>query len=270
MVVELQLLWMALALYALAGTTAVGGVVLAKRPEHAILALIVLGLIVHAGSLGLRWERVGHGPFITMFEVLSSNVWSLLVIFALAYWRVSAARPAAAVVLPILLLMMAWLLVTSPAAGHLPPTYHTVLLYIHVLFGKIFLGSVLVAVGIAGLILLRRVGIINARNVLMPDDAKFENLAFRFMIVGFLFETLMLVAGAIWAQDAWGRFWAWDPLETWAFTTWLTLAFFIHLRVTYKLRPYHSAALIMVVFVLAFLTFFGVPFVSSAPHKGAV
>ena len=165
---------------------------------------------------------------------------------------------------------MVWLLVTSPAAGHFPPTYRTAWLYVHVLVGKIFLGSVLVAVGIAGLILLRRVGIIGEQRLHLPDDAKLENLAFRFMLLGFVFESLMLVAGAIWAQDAWGRFWAWDPLETWAFATWLTLAFFIHLRVTVRLRPHHSAALIMVVFALAFLTFFGVPFVSTAPHKGAV
>ncbi len=270
MATELQLLWLALTLYTVAGSTAIGATVLAKRPERTILALALLGLTVHALSLGLRWERVGHGPFITMFEILSSNVWSLLLIFAFAYWRVPAVRPAAAVVMPALFVMMAWLLVTSPAAGHYPPTYRTIWLYIHVLFGKIFLGSVLVAVGISGLILLRRAGVRFARLPHLPDSVRLENLAFRFMILGFVFETLMLIAGAIWAQDAWGRYWAWDPLETWAFTTWLALAFFIHLRVTFKLRPHYSAALILVVFMLAFFTFFGVPFVSTAPHKGAV
>ncbi len=269
MTAELKLLWLALMLYTLAGSTAVGAAVLAKRSERVILAMILIGLTTHALSLGLRWERLGHGPFITLFEILSSNVWSLLLIFTVAYWRVPAARPAAVVVMPILFVMMAWLLVTSPGEGHYPPTYRTVWLYIHVLFGKVFLGAVLIGVGIAGLILLRHAGI-NSGRMRLPDDARLENLAFRFMMLGFVFETLMLLAGAIWAQDAWGRYWAWDPLETWAFTTWLTLAFFIHLRVTVKLGPRYSAALIMVVFVLAFLTFFGVPFVSTAPHKGAV
>jgi ABC-type transport system involved in cytochrome c biogenesis permease subunit len=270
MTLELQLLWAALTLYTLAGSTAIGGVVLAKRPEQLILVMILLGLIAHAGSLGLRWERIGHGPFITMFEILSSNVWSLLLIYGLAYWRVPAVRPAAVVVMPVLFIMMAWLLASSPVAGHFPPTYRTVWLYVHLLFGKVFLGTVLVAVGVAGLILLRHAGLGEVRLAQLPDNVRLENLAFRFIVVGFMFETLMLVAGAIWAQDAWGRFWAWDPLETWAFATWLTLAFFIHLRVTVRLRPQHSAALIMAVFTLAFLTFFGVPFVSTAPHKGAV
>jgi len=270
MTAEMQLLWLALMLYTLAGSTAIGTVVLAKRPEQVILVFIVIGLTAHAVSLGLRWERIGHGPFITLFEILSSNVWSLLAIYALAYWRVPAVRPAAVIVMPVLFIMMAWLLVSSPAAGHLPPTYRTVWLYVHLLFGKVFLGTVLIAVGVAGLILLRHAGLGAASLARLPDNVRLENLAFRFMMVGFIFETLMLLAGAVWAQDAWGRFWAWDPLETWAFATWLALAFFIHLRATVRLSPHHGAALIMAVFVLAFLTFFGVPFVSTAPHKGAV
>lgn len=270
MATELQLLWLALTLYTLAGSSAIGGAVLAKRCEHLIVALIVSGLAAHTFSLGFRWTRVGHGPFITMYEILSSNVWSLLLIFTVAYWRVRALRPAAVVVMPVVFVMMAWLLAVSPTEGHLPPTYRTVWLYFHVLFGKIFLGAVLIAVGIAGLILLRRAGIGMAHYRSLPDNVRLEDLAFRFMMLGFIFETLMLLAGAVWAQDAWGRFWAWDPLETWAFATWLTLAFFIHCRVTTKLTPCASAALIMTVFVLAFLTFFGVPFVSTAPHQGAV
>ena len=270
MTTELLLLWSALALYALAGSTAVGATLVARRMERAVLALLVIGLAVHAAAIGLRWERLGHGPFITLFEILSSNVWSLLLIFLLACWRVPAVRPAAMVVMPILLLMIAWLLATSPADGHLPPTYRTIWLYIHVLFGKVFLGSVLVAVGIAGLILLRHWAVFAQRLARLPDSARLENLAFRFMMLGFAFETLMLIVGAVWAQDAWGRYWAWDPLETWAFLTWLTLAFFVHARTTFKLQPRHSALLIIGVFVLAFLTFFGVPFVSTAAHKGAV
>ena len=267
---ELQLLWTALLLYTLAGGSAIGAALLTKQCERVILALTVAGLAAHTLSLGMRWARIGHGPFITLFETLSSNIWSLLLIFTVAYWRVPAVRPTAVVVMPVLFVMMAWLLVVSPVAGHYPPTYNTLWLYVHVLFGKVFLGAALVAVGIAGLILLRQAGIRVSSFTRLPDNTRLENLAFRFMALGFVFETLMLIAGAIWAQDAWGRYWAWDPLETWAFATWLALAFYIHLRVTVQLAPCYGAALIMAVFVLAFLTFFGVPFVSTAPHKGAV
>ena len=268
--IELELLWTALFAYLAAGTLAIFTGVMGRRAERTVLALIAAGLAVHALSLGLRWERLGHGPFITMFEVLSSNVFSLLAVFAVAYARVRAVRPAAAVVMPILFLMMGWLLVASPADSHLPATYRTLWLWVHVGLGKVFLGAVLVAVGISGIVLLRSAGIGAARFSGLPDDARLERLAFRFMALGFIFETLMLVAGAIWAQGAWGRYWAWDPLETWAFMTWLTLAFFLHLRATTKLAPAFGSAAIVGVFVLAFLTFFGVPFVSTAPHKGAV
>jgi len=270
MTTESAWLWAALACYLAAGGLAIIALPAGKRPERAVLALMAAGLTLHSVPLALRWVRLGHGPFITLYEVLSSNVWSLTLVFALAYWRVRALRPAAVVVAPVLFVMIGWLLATSPAEGHLPPTYQTVLLYVHVGLGKVFLGAVLVAVGIAGIILLRGAGFAATQLAAMPDNQRLEELAFRFMILGFLFETAMLIAGAIWAQDAWGRYWAWDPLETWSFITWLTLALFIHLRVTVKVKPRHSATLIIAVFVLAFLTFFGVPFVSTSPHKGAV
>jgi ABC-type transport system involved in cytochrome c biogenesis permease subunit len=90
------------------------------------------------------------------------------------------------------------------------------------------------------------------------------------MALALVFDSLMLITGAIWAQDAWGRYWAWDPLETSSFITWILLAFALHLRVTYRSSPRQGAWMAITVFLLAFITFFGVPFVSTAPHKGAV
>lgn len=267
---ELKLLWAGVVAYVVAGTVAIFGVVLGRRPERTVLATLVAGLVLHGASIGLRWARLDHGPFVTMFEILSSNVWSLLCVFSLAYWCIKPIRPVAAVVMPVMFIMMGWLMVTNPGEGHLPPTYHTPWLYIHVSLGKVFLGSVLVAVGLAGVILLRNADIGTVRFARLPDNGRLDDLAYRFMALGLIFETLMLVAGAIWAQDAWGRYWAWDPLETWAFITWLTLAFALHLRFTVKTTPRTGAVMIMAVFALAFLTFFGVPFLSTAPHKGAV
>ena len=268
MMLELQLLWSALLAYVLAGSTAIVGVTFNRRPERAVLTLLAGGLGLHSASIALRWLRLDHGPFVNMFEILSSNIWSLLLLFGIVYWRMRALRPIAAVVLPIMFVMMGWLLTVNPGEGHMPATYHTIWLYVHIGFGKVFLGAVLVATGLAGVILLRHTG--RARFAGLPEDARLDDLAYRFMALGLIFETLMLIAGAIWAQDAWGRYWAWDPLETWAFITWLGLAFALHLRVTLKVSARSGAMLIVTVFVLAFLTFFGVPFVSKAPHQGAV
>lgn len=270
MELELRVLWGGVIAYVLAGTVAVFGVVLGKRPERSVLALLLVGLALHGSSIGVRWARLEHGPFITMFEILSSNVWSLLLVFSLAYWRIRAIRPTAAVVMPIMFIMMGWLMVTNPGEGHFPPTYHTPWLYIHVSLGKVFLGAVLVAVGMAVVVLLRAGGFGRDALARLPADDRLDDLAYRFMALGLIFETLMLVAGAIWAQDAWGRYWAWDPLETWSFITWLTLAFALHLRFTVKTSPRAGAVMILSVFTLAFLTFFGVPFISTSPHKGAI
>lgn len=271
MQLELTLLWAGLAAYVLSGSLAIGGLILGRRPERLVLGLLSAGLALHAAAIGLRWARLGHGPFITLFEILLSNVWSLLFVFALASWRLPVIRPTAAVVMPVMYLLMGWLMVTNPGEGHYPATYHTPWLYVHVGLGKVFLGAVLVAVGLAGVILLCRAGApLRARFAMLPGEARLDDLAYRFLALGFVFESLMLLAGAIWAQDAWGRYWAWDPLETWSFLTWLLLGFALHLRVTLRIPPPAGAALVLGVFVLAFLTFFGVPFVSTAPHQGAV
>ncbi|MES2149414.1 MAG: cytochrome c biogenesis protein CcsA [Pseudomonadota bacterium] len=267
---ELRMLWAALLAYVAAGSIGIVGVLLRRRPERTVLGLIVLGLALHLLSIGLRWERLGHGPFVTLFEILSSNIWSMMLVFALAYWRLPAIRASAAIVMPVLFLVMGWLMMSSPGEGHLPPTYHTVWLFIHIGFGKVFFGALLVALGVSGVILTRASVFGAGRFERLPPDAALSELAFRCMSIGFVFETLMLIAGAIWAQDAWGRYWAWDPLETWAFLTWLVLAASLHARLAWKLSPRAGALLVVTVFVVAFLTFFGVPFISTRPHKGAV
>ena len=267
---ELKLLWSGIVLYVVGGSLAIFGVILRKRPERWVLGLILLGWLLHTASLTERWIRLDHGPFISMFEILSSNVWSLVLAFVIAYWRIPVIRPFAAVVMPILFVMMGWLMLSSPGEAHFPRSFRTPWLFIHIGFGKVFLGATLVAVGLAGVIQARRSAIGTGWFQSLPDDNRLDELAYRLMALGLVFNSLMLVAGAIWAQDAWGRYWAWDPLETWAFLTWLLLAIALHLRITYKPPPRLSSLMAMGVFVLAFLTFFGVPFISTAPHKGAV
>lgn len=268
MEVELRLLWAGIVCYVLGGSLAIIALVLRKRPERSVLALIVAGWLFHTASLLLRWERLGQGPFVTMFEILSSNIWSLVLLYAIAYWRMPAIRPAAAAVMPVLFVMMGWLVLSSPGEVHFPRSFRTPWLYIHVGLGKVFLGAMLVAIGLAGVIQLRRSKRALGWFERLPADARLDELAYRCMALALIFNGLMLVAGAIWAQDAWGRYWAWDRLETWAFITWLLLALALHLRITYKPPPRLSSLMAFVVFALAFLTFFGIPFVSERPHQG--
>ena len=113
--------------------------------KRSVLSAILAGLGLQTLFFALRWERLGHGPFNSMFEILASNVWSLLLVFAIAYWRIRAIRPSAALVMPLMFVMIGWLIVASPHDTQIPPTYDTVWLYIHIGLGKVFLGATLFA-----------------------------------------------------------------------------------------------------------------------------
>lgn len=233
------------------------------------LGLLALALAVHTVAIVLRWQRLDHGPYVNLFEILSSNVWSLHLGVLLAALAFRPLRPSLAAVLPVLSILVLWLLTTPPTDAEAPVTYATVWLAVHVWLGKGFLACIVVAVGLGAVVMARRAG---AGRVFatMPASASLDELMYRLVLVAFLFHSLMLIAGAIWAQDAWGRYWAWDPLETWAFITWLATAGYLHLRATRRPAPAVGAALVIGIFVVAFWTFFGTPFVSTAPHKGAI
>lgn len=266
---ELAWAWAGVAAYAMAALVAVVNYRKSPVRERLLLGLLGSGIVLFGVAIVVRWMRIGHGPFVNLFEVLTSNLFSLGLIYALAYWRLPALRDAAVVALLVILVPALWLLTVSPADSHLPPTYDTPWLWVHVVAGKIFLGICLVAVSLAGVLLSRGAGFAR-RFGSMPVDVVLDRLAWRFMGVALIFESLMLIAGAAWAQDAWGRYWAWDPIETWAFLTWFALAAALHLRRSYPVSPQLGALMSLGVFILAFLTFFGVPFVSTAPHKGMI
>ena len=258
----------AIVAYSFAAIAAWAAALTHRRLDSIVTISASLAVIACLLSIALRWQQTGNGPFLTLYEVLLSNLFSLGFIFTVIDITVPRARPSSLLVLPLLSLLGWWTLDADATPVELPATYNTALLWIHVGVGKIFLGMNMVAVGLAGLIFVRQL----KRNIYLTaslsDDEVLDDLAWRFMAVAFVFHSLMLIAGAVWAQDAWGRFWAWDSLETWAFITWLVMALSLHARVTYRMPRWSGSLLIFSVFILAFLTFFGVPFTSVGPHKG--
>lgn len=266
---EALALWGAVVSYVLATVVALFGLVLGKKPERTVLIFMALALALHTVSLGLRWERIGHVPVSNLYEALSANVWGMMVAVTLAYGRLPGVRPAVAVMLPVIVLVLGWMMLVPAVDSSPPSTYDTVWLFIHIAFIKLFLGCALIALGMAGVILLRAAGR-GRRFASMSDDRALEELSYRFMALGLIFDGIGILAGAIWAQDAWGRYWGWTELEVWSLITWLTIGLAIHLRATFAISPRIAAWMIVGVFVVAFLTFFGVPFVSTAVHKGLV
>ncbi len=276
---ELPWLWAGLAAYALATFTSIGGVAIhgpggtlihAQRSERIVLALLVTGVVLLLGAITQRWIRIGHGPWISLFELLMSQLWSLGLIYTIAYWKLPRFRPSAVVVLPVLWVLGSWVLTLEPKASHFPATYYNEWKWIHVFLGKVYLALLLIGVGLAGVMILRRFERVRSWFTAMPSDDVVDRLAWRMMILALVFDSLMLIAGAVWAQDAWGRYWQWDALETSAFGTWLALGVGIHLRLTYRIPAWISGSMIIAIFVLAFITYFGTPYLSPAAHKGMV
>jgi len=246
------------------------GVMRQRNVDELVLSMLVAGVIFFMVAITMRWLRTEYGPFLTLFEVLLSNLFSLGFIYTLAYLFYPVVRSSALMVLPFFLFLGVWLLLVPAEAGQLPATYQTIWLWIHVGVGKVFLGICLVAVGLAAILLLRKLVRTDAWLASLPDDHELDAYVWRFIAIAFVFHSLMLLAGAVWAQDAWGRYWAWDSLETWAFITWLLLGLSLHLKLTYKIPQWSGWLLVMGIFAVAFITFFGVPFSSMGPHKGII
>lgn len=268
--IELVSFWTALTGYSLATMLALYALVFFKRPERTLLALMAMGWILHTVAIGARWMRLDHLPVGNTFEMLSANVWGLMAAVVIGYWRLPRLRAIAAIVLPLVIIVMAWMLLTRRVDSALPPTYHTVWLFIHIAFIKLFLGSAFVALGIAGVILLRRAGIGISRFARLPEDLLLDKTAYRCMALALIFDSLGIVAGAIWAQDAWGRYWSWDTLEVWSLITWLSIGLTLHVRAPFRTSPLTNSLLIVATWLVAFFTFFGIPFVSTALHKGMI
>lgn len=89
----------------------------------------------------------------------------------------------------------------------------------------------------------------------LPGSERLEGLAFRFAIVGFILWTFTLIAGSIWAQDAWGRYWGFDVKETWTFIIWVLFAGYIHARATRGWRGSRSAWLAIIGFTAVIFNF---------------
>jgi ABC-type transport system involved in cytochrome c biogenesis permease subunit len=219
-----------------------------RRTWPAVSAFLSLVLALLTAAVAGRWLRESQGPFLTLYDVLLSNLFSLTLVYLVAAWLVPALRRSSALVVAFLGVLGVWSLTVSAVAVPLPATFDNPWLWLHVTAGKLFLGLCLAAAATAVVLLLR-----SSRSASNQDDM--DAAVWLTLSLAFVCHSFMLIAGAIWAHSAWGRYWAWDSLETWTFITWLCIALLLHARV---------------IFGLAVLTFLGVPFLSIAPHKGVM
>lgn len=241
------------------------------RMPNAIIVLLGLATVTYFAAIVVRWLRESQGPFLTLYDVILSNLFSLCLILAIVVLLMPVVRISNVVALPVLTVLGLWLQLTPAEATPLPPAFDNYWLWLHVISGKLFLGLSLVAASSAATLLLSRwpvVGSLLGRSI---QSEQMDRSVWLILSLAFICHSFMLIAGAVWAHSAWGRYWAWDSLETWTLVTWLVLGASLHARVTFTRMPLWAGWWMAVgIFVLAFLTFFGIPFISLAPHKGVM
>lgn len=244
------------------------------RLKYAIYGAVA-GLIFHSVALALRWVEVGHGPYINMVEVLSAYVWVSVVIFLLAQQKYPKMKIVGFVIMPVSFMMMGLSSTYPSDVTLLPASLQSYWLISHVGFANLAFGSILVAVGLAILYLLKEKVLESAKMEnaevssfydRLPELRVIDDLMYRFVALGLIFITIMIVTGAIWANQTWGRYWGWDPTEIWSLVSWFVYAICLHLRMNSGWAGKRIAWLIIFsIFVLVF-SLFGIGYVYSGLH----
>ena len=264
---EALLHWIAVGLY-IAATILFAHALLWDHPARARWAAwgTGLGLVPHSAALVVRWVEVGHGPYMLKYEVLSSNAWIAVLMLLIVLWRRPSWSGLALVALPGAILMVGLGLLTSPEARDLPPTLRSIWLVFHVLFNKLAVGAFLLSFASAVVLLRRLKGHASPFLDRLPTSDVLDAYTVRFVGFGFVFWSTTIVMGAIWAHQSWGRYWGWDPIETWSLVTWLAYGSLLHVRLFYRLSPARTAWLTVACFGLSILTVFIFPFLIPSMH----
>lgn len=268
---EFLFYWLALAAYVVSSIGFIGGLAFNKQNCKVCgRSLAVAGLILHSLALAVRWYQVGHGPYISTYEILSSTAWMAVLLFVLLDWRQRNFTNLGALTLPLAFLMMGFALLGSREAKSLPPTLRSPWLVVHVVFAKLAVAALLVAVAMAVFFLSKqasRNG--NSKNFLarLPSTAVLDDYGYRLVVFAFICLTVMIISGAIWANNSWGQYWSWDSAQTWSLVVWLVYGLFLHGRITFHWQGSISAWYVIVAFFFSLAAFFVLPYFIKGLHS---
>lgn len=264
--------WIAAVLFALASGGYVYAVVFRNSSViPRITWVIIAGLISLTVSAGGRYEATGHLPWSGHYETAVLGAWLTVLIMLVIIRKRPALRLVGMAVLPFTVILMGFGAMSNPTLTPLDATLKTVWLYIHVYFAMISFGAYALAMGTGVIYLLKlrtdRDGTGNPVLMQLPTPERLDELAFRYVLFGFVLDAFMIAAGAIWAKDLWGSYWSWDPVETWSLISWLIYGLAIHLRVTMGWKGVRFAWLVIAAMSSVLIAYFGVTFVlESSVH----
>ena len=205
----------------------------ARKAGGIAQTLAILGTVLLLVSAALRGASVQRWPLGNMFEFGVASALFTMVVFVAWGVRRDLKWLGLFVVAPVLILLGLANTVWYTEAAELMPSLKSVWLVIHVTVATISVG--LFAVGfVVALLYLAQDRFGADRRVLraLPAGRTLERLTYGLHIVAFPLWTFTLIAGAIWARQAWGSYWNWDPKEVWTFIIWVVYAAYLHARVT--------------------------------------
>ncbi|MFH9438636.1 c-type cytochrome biogenesis protein CcsB [Streptomyces rochei] len=246
------------------------------------ISLTVLAFAIEAGGVLTRALSVKRAPWGNMYEFnitfTTTAVGVYLVLLAL---KKNVRWLGLPLITTVLLDLGLAVTVLYTASDQLVPALHSYWLYIHV-STAIFCGAVFYVGAVSTILYLFKDGYENklasggtpgrfADSVLdrLPSAASLDKFAYRVNAAVFPLWTFTIIAGAIWAGDAWGRYWGWDPKETWSFITWVAYAGYLHARATAGWKGRKAAYLALAAFACWLFNYYGVNIFVSGKHSYA-
>ncbi|MGR6537075.1 c-type cytochrome biogenesis protein CcsB [Streptomyces rochei] len=246
------------------------------------ISLTVLAFAIEAGGVLARALSVQRAPWGNMYEFnitfTTTAVGVYLVLLAL---KKNVRWLGLPLITTVLLDLGLAVTVLYTASDQLVPALHSYWLYIHV-STAIFCGAVFYVGAVSTILYLFKDGYENklasggtpgrfADSVLdrLPSAASLDKFAYRVNAAVFPLWTFTIIAGAIWAGDAWGRYWGWDPKETWSFITWVAYAGYLHARATAGWKGRKAAYLALAAFACWLFNYYGVNIFVSGKHSYA-
>ncbi|PXX99025.1 cytochrome C biogenesis protein [Marinifilum breve] len=236
------------------------------------IAMVILGVgfLLHTGGLAARWYIAGRAPWSNGFETMTFIAWGCL-LAGFIFAKKSKLALAATAVLAGLFLFVAHLSWMNPEVTNLVPVLKSYWLTIHVAiitssYAFLALAAIL---GILNLILFNFQNNDNKDRIttIILDLSRISEMT---MTIGLYFLTIGTFLGGIWANESWGRYWGWDPKETWALFSILIYSFVLHMRFIPGLKSIYAFNIVSVWSYGAILmTYFGVNYYLSGLHSYA-
>jgi len=231
--------------------------------------IFLVAFALHSVNLIARAIETGHTPITSHHETVSFFAWALGCCYLSFRWRYAVKNLGAFVSLLVLALMLIAAF-SSRTMLPLPPALQSLWLPVHAsiaLFANGFLalsciGSIMYLLQERE-IKKKRFGLFFSR---LPSLETLDKLNHHCLSIGFPLFTLGLITGSLWAKQAWGAYWQWDPKETWSLITWFLYAATVHQRFTVGWRGRRVAILSIVAFLSVLFTFWGVSFLLTGVH----